>query len=168
MPDAPIISAPTPLTASHHVADFDCGEATLDHWLKHRTLRNEGRGASRTYVVCADDQVVAYYCLATGSIASELAPGRVRRNMPDPIPIMVLGRLAVDLAWQRHGLGIALLRDALLRTLQVSEMVGVKALVVHALSDAAVRFYEIHGFHPSPTSERTLFLPISEVAHDTE
>lgn len=156
-------TAPAPLTAAHHVADFESGEATLDHWLKTRALRNEGRGASRTYVVCADNQVVAYYCLATGSVASELAPGRIRRNMPDPIPVMVLGRLAVDLAWQRHGLGKALLRDAILRTIQVSELVGVKALLVHALSDPAVRFYEAHGFHPSPTHPRTLFLSLSEV-----
>jgi GNAT superfamily N-acetyltransferase len=156
-------NAPAPLTAAHHVADFECGETTLDRWLKTKALRNEGRGASRTYVICADQRVVAYYCLATGSVASELAPGRIRRNMPDPIPVMVLGRLAVDLAWRRHGLGKALLRDAILRTIQVSELVGVKALLVHALSDPAVRFYEAQGFHPSPTNPRTLFLPLSEV-----
>ena len=163
MSDAKQWSAPAPLTALHHVADFECGEATLDQWLKTRALRNEGRGASRTYVVCADHQVVAFYCLATGSVTSELAPGRIRRNMPDPIPVMVLGRLAVDLAWQRHSLGKALLRDAILRTIQVSEIVGVKALLVHALSDQAVRFYEANGFYPSPTNPRTLFLPLSEV-----
>lgn len=151
------------MTAAHHVADFECGEVTLDHWLKHRALRNEGRGASRTYVVCADQQVVAYYCLATGSVDSDLAPGRMRRNMPDPIPVMVLGRLAVDLAWQRHGLGKALLRNAILRTVQVSEVVGVKALLVHALSESAARFYEDHGFHPSPANPKTLFLQVSEV-----
>lgn len=103
MPEAGTWSAPAPLTAAHEVSDFESGEPTLDHWLKHRALRNEGRGASRTYVVCGDHHVVAYYCLATGSVGSELAPGRLRRNMPDPIPVMVLGRLAVDLAWQHHG-----------------------------------------------------------------
>ncbi|QSA99338.1 GNAT family N-acetyltransferase (plasmid) [Methylococcus sp. EFPC2] len=155
-------SAPVPLTAAHNVADFNCGEPTLDHWLKQRALRNEGR-ASRTYVLCTGRQVVAYYCLATGSITSELAPGRVRRNMPDPIPLMVLGRLAVDLAWQGRGLGKAILRDAVLRSIQVSELVGVRALLVHALSDQAVGFYEAHGFHPSPMNPRTLLLPLSEV-----
>ncbi|WP_371822636.1 GNAT family N-acetyltransferase [Methylococcus sp. EFPC2] len=144
------------------MADFNCGEPTLDHWLKQRALRNEGR-ASRTYVLCTGRQVVAYYCLATGSITSELAPGRVRRNMPDPIPLMVLGRLAVDLAWQGRGLGKAILRDAVLRSIQVSELVGVRALLVHALSDQAVGFYEAHGFHPSPMNPRTLLLPLSEV-----
>ena len=156
-------SAPTPLTVTHQVDDFECGEATLEHWLKTRALRNEGRGASRTYVVCVDQRVVAYYCLATGSVASGLAPGYIRRNMPDPIPVMVLGRLAVDSARQGHGLGKSLLRDAILRTLQVSEIVGVKALLVHALSEQAVYFYEAHGFHPSPTNPRTLFLSLSEV-----
>jgi len=156
-------NAPVPLIAAHHVADFDCGEPTLDHWLKHRALRNEGRGASRTYVLCTDQQVAAYYCLATGSVASDLAPGRVRRNMPDPIPVMILGRLAVDVAWQRHGFGAALLRDAILRTVQVSEVVGVRALLVHALSEQAAGFYEAQGFHPSPVNPRTLFLPLSEV-----
>lgn len=156
-------SAPVPLTAAHPVADFDCGEPALDHWLKHRVLRNEGRGASRTYVLCADQQVAAYYCLATGSTASELSPCRVRRNMPDPIPVMILGRLAVDLAWQRRGLGKALLRDAILRTIQVSEVVGIRALLVHALSEQAVSFYEAKGFHPSPMNPRTLFLLLSEV-----
>ncbi|MGZ0080515.1 GNAT family N-acetyltransferase [Methylomonas sp. YC3] len=156
-------NAPAPLTAAHDVADFDCGEPTLDHWLKHRALRNEGRGASRTYVLCADQQVTAYYCLSTGSVDGQLAPGRVRRNMPDPIPVMILGRLAVDVAWQRHGLGKSLLRDAILRTVQVSEVVGVRALLVHALSEQAVNFYASHGFHPSPTHPRTLFLPLSEV-----
>lgn len=162
MPDPGTWSAPAPLTAAHPLSGFESGEATLDHWLKQRALHNEGRGASRTYVVCVDHRVVGYYCLATGSIGSERAPGRLRRNMPDPIPVMVLGRLAVDLAWQGHGVGKALLRDAILRTVQVSEIAGVKALMVHALSERARRFYEDHGFHPSPTHPRTLFLPLSE------
>ena len=156
-------SVPAPLTAAHNVTAFESGESTLDYWLKHRALRNERRGASRTYVVCDDHLVVAYYCLSTGSVSSELAPGRIRRNMPETIPVMVLGRLAVDLAWQRRSLGKALLRDAILRTIQVSEVVGVKALLVHALSDQAVRFYEANGFYPSPSNPRTLFLPLSEV-----
>lgn len=163
MPEAGTWSAPAPLTAAHHLSDFECGEETLDQWLKQRALRNEGRGASRTYVVCVDHHVVGYYCLATGSVRSELAPGRIRRNMPDPIPVMVLGRLAVDLAWQRYGVGKALLRDAILRTVQVSEIAAVKALMVHALSERAKRFYEDHGFYPSPTHPRTLFLPVSKV-----
>lgn len=162
MSEAPAWRAPEPLTSAHQVLDFDCGEATLNHWLQHRALRNEGRGASRTYVLSIGQQVVAYYCLATGSIMSEVAPGRIRRNMPDPIPVLVLGRLAVTQSWQHHGLGKALLRDALLRTLQVAEMVGVKALMVQALSDTAARFYLENGFYASPMQRLTLFLPLAE------
>lgn len=162
-PDQQKWTAPAPLTLTHCVANFECGDPALDYWLKHRALRNEKQRASRTYVVCVEDRVIAYYCLATASLESRLAPTRLRRDMPDPIPMMILGRLAVDRAWQRHGLGKLLLRDAILRTVQVSEVVGVKGLLVHALSDAAAHFYESHGFHPSPTEERTLFLSLSEV-----
>lgn len=163
MPDSKKWNSPEPLTADHYVDDFECGKPTLDHWLKHRAFLNEGRGASRTYVLCNYHQVIAYYCLATGSVSSELAPDRIRRNMPDPIPVMILGRLAVDLTWQRQSFGKALLRDAILRTVQVSEIVGVKALLVHALSDRAISFYRSNGFYPSPTNPRTLFLPLAEV-----
>lgn len=159
---ADLIRAPEPLTARYRVDSFDCGEPILDQWLKHRALRNEERRASRTYVIAVDGQVVGYYCLATASIASESAPGQLRRNMPDPIPAMVLGRLAVDRAWQGRGLGKALLRDATLRTLQVAELVGVKALLVHALSEAAVRLYLANGFRPFPLHPDTLFLPLAD------
>lgn len=158
MPTFGIWTAPALLSAAHDLTTFASGESTLDHWLKTHALRNEGRGASRTYVVCHDDQVIGYYSLATGSVCSELAPGRIRRNMPNPIPVMLLGRLAVDLAWQRHGIGKALLRDAIFRTANVTQMVGVKALMVHALSEQARRSYDAHGFDPSPTHPRTLFL----------
>lgn len=160
---AGLICSPEPLTARHRVDAFDCDEPILDQWLKHRALRNEERRASRTYVIAVDVQVVGYYCLATASIDGEIAPGRLRRNMPDPIPAMVLGRLAVDRAWQGRGLGKALLRDAILRTLQVSGLVGVKALLVHALSEAAVRFYVANGFRPFPLHPDTLFLPLADV-----
>jgi GNAT superfamily N-acetyltransferase len=151
-------TAPALLSAAHDLTTFASGEPTLDHWPKTHARRNEGRGASRTYAVCHDDQVIGYYSLATGSVCSELAPGPIRRNMPNPIPVMLLGRLAVDLAWQRHGIGKALLRDAVLRTANVAQMVGVKALMVHALSESARRFYDAHGFDPSPTHPCTLFL----------
>lgn len=163
MSAGPKWTAPAPLTAAHQLTGFESGEPTLDHWLKHRALRNQGSGASRTYVLCADGQVMAYYCLATASIMSEQATGRIRRNMPDPIPAMVLGRLAVDQRWQGQGIGKALLRDAVLRTVQVSEIVGVRALLVHALTDSAVGFYQSHGFHPSPANPRTLYLSVSEI-----
>ena len=163
MPDDRGFSQPTPLSVEHSIAEFSSGETMLDQWLRQRAMRNERNGSSRTYVICVETQVIAYYCLAAGSIASTMAPGNIRRNTPDPIPIMVLGRLAVDLRWQRKGVGRALLRDAILRTAQVAEIAGVKALLVHALSETASDFYEGHGFHRSPLTPNTLFLPLNEV-----
>lgn len=145
------------------MAEFCSGEPTIDQWLRQRAMRNERNGSSRTYVICIETRVIAYYCLAAGSIASTMAPGNIRRNTPDPIPIMVLGRLAVDTRWQKQGLGRALLRDSILRTVQVSEIAGVKALLVHALSEATAEFYEAHGFHRSQMTPNTLFLSLNEV-----
>lgn len=144
------VSAPEHLTARHHFAGFDSGVLELDAWLKRRALQNEASGASRTYVVCAAARVVGYYALSTGAVVQRQATGRVRRNMPEPIPVMVLGRLAVDRAYQGHGLGSALLRDALLRTLNVAEIAGIRAMLVHAISDDAKEFYELSGFTASP------------------
>lgn len=163
MPEDSKLGPPLPLSTEHLLTEFSSGESTLDRWLKQRAMRNERSGSSRTYVVSVDNQVIAYYYIATGSISQTIAPSGIRRNSPDPIPIMVLGRLAVDSRWQNKGIGKALLRDAILRTVQVSEIAGVKALLVHALSKSAAEFYEAHGFHQSPNSSGTLFLPLSQV-----
>ena len=112
--------------------------------------------------MCAGPKVAGYYSLAAGAVAHEIAPGRLRRNMPDPVPVVVLGRLAVDRAWQGRGLGKALLRDAVLRTLQVAEIAGIRGILVHAISEDARRFYENHGFHASPVNPMTLVLTVSE------
>jgi GNAT superfamily N-acetyltransferase len=134
----------------------------LDDWLRRRALANQASGASRTYVVMAQNRVVAYYALANGSVIPGQAPGRVRRNMPDPIPVMVLGRLAVDRQWQGKGLGSALLRDAILRTLQAAQIAGIRAILVHALHQRAADFYRHHGFLPSPLSDHTLMLLLQD------
>jgi len=146
------------------VAPFSSGEASLDDWLRKRALRNEAEGASRTYVVCeqGSNRVVAYYALATGAVLREAAPGTVRRNMPEPIPVMVLGRLAVDERFQKRGLGRALVRDAILRTLQAGDIAGIRAILVHALSDSARVFYLHCGFEPSPIDSLTLMLRLSD------
>jgi GNAT superfamily N-acetyltransferase len=128
------ITPPEPLTTAHNVESFACGVPVLDEWLKRRALKNESSGASRTFVVCSDGQVIGYYALATGSVGHRNTPGKVRRNMPDPVPVIVLGRLAIDERWQHAGLGRSLLRDAILRTLSVSQQAGVKALLVHTLT----------------------------------
>ncbi len=162
-PDStPNFSAPKALSTDHNLDDFDCGHDTLNDWLKGRAIKNEASGASRTYVVCLQNHVIAYYTLATGAVQCPDAPGRIRRNMPDPIPVMVLGRLAVHLNWQKKGLGSDLLADAVKRTLQASEIAGIRAFVVHALSDAAKQFYERFGFQPSPTDPMDLMIALQD------
>ena len=135
----------------------------LDQWLRQRAGRNEGSGASRTYVVCEGNTVVAYYSLAAGGIEHNFAPGRIRRNMPKPIPVMVLGRLAVDARHSGKGLGTALVRDALLRTLRVAGEAGIRALLVHALHERAAGFYTRLGFVRSPFDPLMLFMGLKEL-----
>jgi GNAT superfamily N-acetyltransferase len=155
---------PQRLSPSHGTAGFDSGSSQLDDWLRRRALRNEAEGASRTYVVGQGDQVVAFYALANGGVLLQSASGRVRRNMPDPIPVMVLGRLAVDRRCQGQGLGRALLRDAILRTLQAAEIAGIRALVVHAKDEHARAFYGRCGFMASPLDPLSLMLALKDAA----
>jgi GNAT superfamily N-acetyltransferase len=160
-----LLGSPEPLTASHRVDEFQCGEPSLDEWLKRRALANQASGASRTFVVAGEGgRVSGYYALAAGAVALESATGKVRRNMPDPVPVMVLGRLAVDRGAQGRKLGAALLQDAVKRAVAVSNNAGVRALLVHALHERAKQFYEHYGFRASPTHALTLMLrlPASE------
>lgn len=157
------ISAPCHLEAHHYLDSFCCGESLLDIWLKTRARKNEASGASRTYVITRSNNVVGYYSLAVGSVSHALVPGRIRRNMPDPIPVMLLARLAVDTSLQEQGIGRALLRDAILRTEQAAHIAGIRAILVHALHERAKVFYMGCGFNPSPINELTLMLPLSVV-----
>ena len=155
------MQAPPPLAQMHDLSIFDCGEPVLNEWLKRRAFANQVSGASRTFVVSGErNQVLAYYSLAAGAIALGEAIGSVRRNMPDPVPVMVLGRLAVDRSCQGQQLGSALLKDALLRTVSVAENVGIRALLVHAINDAAKQFYVQRGFQQSPINPYTLMLKL--------
>jgi GNAT superfamily N-acetyltransferase len=160
--EKPKLTAPEPLSTRHILEDFDCGQNTLNDWLKHRARKNETSVGSRTYVVCRQNHVVAYYTLATGAVQCADTPGRIRRNMPDPIPVMVLARLAVHLNWQGKGLGGDLLADAVRRTLQAGDLAGIRALVVHAISHEAKRFYEHFGFQPSPTDPMDLMITLKD------
>jgi predicted N-acetyltransferase YhbS len=162
MDGASELAAPEHLTAAHDVSAFDSGVPDLDDWLRKRALANEDTGASRTYVVCAGGRVVGYYALATGSVAHEQVLGRVRRNMPDPVPVMILGRLAVDCAWQGRSLGGSVLRDAVLRTLQAAKIGGIRAILVHAISEEDRRFYQRHGFAASPVDPLTVMITVTE------
>jgi GNAT superfamily N-acetyltransferase len=156
------IRAPEKLSSQHDLSQFQCGETALDDWLKRRAIQNEESGASRTYVVCVGSRVVGYYALAVGAVAHADAPGRIRRNMPDPVPVMVIGRLAVDRTVQGQAIGSALLRDAVLRTLQAAEIAGIRAVLVHAISESAKRFYEKRGFVASPVEPMTLMTTVAE------
>lgn len=163
-PVATSLRAPEPITDSHDLSTFDCGEPTLDDWLRRRALKNEASGGSRTYVVCSGSakQVAGYYCLSAGAVAHRGVAGRVRRNMPDPIPVMVIGRLAVDQSFKRQGLGKAMLRDAILRTIQAADIAGIRAILVHAISDESRQFYERCGFRSSPIDPMTLMITIRD------
>lgn len=156
-----MLSAPAPLAEAHILEGFDSGHDTLDEWLRRRARANQVSGASRTYVVADGERVAGYYCLASGALAASDAPGAVRRNMPDPIPMAILGRLAVDRSWQGKGLGAALLQDAVLRTAQAAHIVGIRGLLVHAISDEAKAFYEHYGFTAAPRTPMTLVLSLA-------
>lgn len=144
---------------------FRCGDESLDRWLRKRAAKNEEEGGTRTFVVCRSGtrEVVGYYALATGGLLPKEATGRVRRNMPAPIPVVILCRLAVDERYHGRGIGKGLVRDAILRTLRAAESVGVRALLVHAIDDRAAKFYRVCGFRPSPVDERTLMLLLKDV-----
>lgn len=151
--------APCPFTPSHLLDDFSCGHTVLDDWLKRRALVNQVSGASRTFVTAEPaGRVLGYYALAGGAVTHRIATGQARRNMPEPIPVVVLGRLGVDRRAQGRRLGAALLKDAVLRTMTVAEHVGVRAMVAHALDDTARDFYMHHGFRASPVDPLTVML----------
>ena len=158
-----MISAPEPLTDRHQLANFVSGESSLDDWLKRRAAKNQSNGSSRTYVVCEGEAVVGYYCLAAGAIGHVDAPSPMTRNRPDPIPVLVLGRLAIHKEHHLKGIGTALLNDAIRRAVQAAEIAGVTALLVHALSEQARRFYRSRGFIESPIKPMTLCLMLSTV-----
>lgn len=159
------ITAPAPITEDHLVDTFSCSVPVLDEWLKRHTLKNEVSGASHTFVISQGKWIIGYYALATGSVEHQNAPGKIRRNMPDPIPVMVLERLAIDQQWQQSGLGRGLLKDAMLRTLSVAQQAGIRALLVHTLSEDAKAFYIRNGFVESPIDSMTLMVALQDAAH---
>lgn len=160
---SPRLSAPAPLSADHDFSQFDCGDPALNDWLKHRAIKNESR-FSRTYVVRDANRVAAYFCISAGAVERTAAPGRVRRNAPDMIPVSVIGRLAVDRAHAGRGLGADILADALRRIAIASRSIGIGAVLVQAKDERAKRFYMACAeFIEYPAESRTLFLPIETV-----
>lgn len=159
-----VLRRPRPVTAADDTSHFDCGNASLTSWLQIRAIRNEAGGASRTFVSMDDAAgvIAGYYCLAASSLRPDEAPGGLRRNMPDPIPVVLIGRLAVGLDYQGRGLGASLLQDAVLKSVEASRLVGARAVIVYAIDDAAVSFYERFGFTSMPGSARCLYLLVSD------
>jgi GNAT superfamily N-acetyltransferase len=157
------IIAPALLDDSHQIDGFDCGVPPLDDWLKRRARGNAASGASHTYVACEGTKAVGYYALAAGAVDVTATPGRFRRNMPDPIPVIVLGRLAIDRARHSQGLGRALFRDAGLRVVQAASIIGVRGVLVDAISDDAKAFYLALGMTVSPLNPMTLMITLADL-----
>ena len=158
------IGPPGPLDDAHRLDDFRCTSPDLTKWLIERAIKNHREGASRCFVVCDETLgVVGYYAIAAGAVSHSLVPGGVRRNMPDPIPVAVLGRLAVHSDWVRQGIGRGLLKDAIQRTVQTSRQLGIRVLLCHAIDDEAKAFYLRNGFIESPTDAMTVMLSLARL-----
>ena len=157
------LSAPELLNAGHDIASFDCGIPDLNIWLAKRALSNQKDDAPRTYVATEDGKVVGYYALAAGSVRVVVAPGRFRRNMPDPVRVALLGRLAVDRSRQGKGLGRALFRDGAKRILNAAVILAIRGLIVHAISEDAKAVYVALGFSPSPLEPMTLMVTLADL-----
>ena len=157
------INAPILLNPQHETSRFCSGNETLDEWLIKRAWKNQQNGASRTFIISDENEVVGYYALATGSIERTVSTGNFSRGMPNPIPVIILGRLAIDVDYQGQQLGSGLLKDAMLRTLSIADNVGIRGLLVHAISEAAKQFYLSYGFQVSPIEPMTLLLSMNSI-----
>ena len=157
------ITSPALLSPDHDTSAFESGNTTLDEWLQKRALKNQDNGASRTFVICEGIKVIGYYALATGSVERDVATGNFSRGMPEPIPVIVLGRLAIDKSYQGQRLGAALLKDVMLRTVTIASNVGIRGLLIHAISEDAKCFYLKYGFQVSPMDSMTLLLSTNNI-----
>lgn len=157
------LHSPALLDDTHVLDVFASGVASLDEWLKRRARANQAGGASRTYVVAEETRVIAYYSLASSNIAIREASGRFRRNMPDPVPVVTLARLAVDREFQNRGLGRDLVQDAAKRVIAAADIIGIRGMIVHAISEEAKVFYLRRGFLQSPTSDMTLMISLTDL-----
>ena len=157
------LSAPELLTGAHEVTAFDCGHPSLNVWLQRRAMANQVSLASRTFVVTDGLYVKGYYSLAAGSLLQAEATGKIRRNMPDPVPMALLGRLAIDVSAQGKGLGTALLKDSVLRVINASNQLAIRGILVDAIDVKAKTFYEHFGFRPSPLFPMKLMVTLADI-----
>lgn len=153
-------AAPVPLSLHHDCSDFNCGNDELSNWLRQHAHDNDVARGSRCFVACDKNRVAAYYALAAGSVERANTRGSVRRNMPDPIPAIVLGRLAVDGKWQNQGLGADLLKDAIVRALRAANEIGARVMLCHAIDEKARQFYLHHNFVESTFDRLTIMLDL--------
>jgi GNAT superfamily N-acetyltransferase len=154
---------PRPLATGDVLSEFRCGVEALDSWLRGYARNNDRSGGSRTMVsVTTEGRVAGYYCLSASSLVREEAPQQLARRAPDPIPVVLIGRLAVDQDFAGHGLGTALLQHAVLQAISAAEIIGMRAILVHALTDEVIPFYERFGFERFPGSSRALYLLASD------
>ena len=158
------ISAPGPLADEHKLDDFQCTSPELAKWLINRARKNHREGAFKCFVMCDEQQnVIGYYALSAGSVSHQVEPGSIRRNMPDPVPVAVLGRLAVHVSSTKQGIGRGLLKDAIQRTLQLAEQMSIRALLCHAIDQDAKAFYLTHGFIESRVDSMTVMLSLARL-----
>jgi GNAT superfamily N-acetyltransferase len=159
------LSHPEPLAATHDVSQFNCGKSALDHWLKTRGLSNQEKGFTAVIVVCEGNRVVGYYGLAPTAIVPAVLPRSIRTGQPpDPVPCLLLGQLATDLAWAGKGIGTGLLKHALERCVTAAHLIGGRALVVNAIDREAADFWRRHGFLPSKDDPLVLFRSMADIA----
>lgn len=137
----------------------------LEDWLKQRALKSHQSGACRCFVVLSNNEVIGFYALAAGVVMHDQVPGNIRRNMPEPIPVVVLGRLAVHIDWVGHSVGAGLLKDAVLRSMRLSAEMGIRAMVCHAMTESAKTFYLKHGFVEFPTQPLTVMYRFQFTSH---
>lgn len=159
------LSAPVPLAEHHDLDEFNCSESSLNEWLKKRARSNAAGGASQVFV-CSDDndkKILAYYSLSASSVIHAELPGRVRRNMPDPLPVVLLGRLAVDMSLEGKGVGQSLFKDAAHRVNQAADLIGVAAIIVHPISEKAHAFWVKRGFVDCPGEQRMMVVTMKDV-----
>ena len=158
------VTAPARLNPTHDLSRFDCGSAPLNNWLKSSALQSEGQSA-RTYVACETNVVVGYYCISTGSVERRSLPSKLKRQqrLPNQIPVAIIGRLARDISYKGTGLGLDLLHDALRRIVSASEIIGVRCVLVHAIDEAAAKFWKDREFIEYPDGSRTFFMAVERI-----
>jgi GNAT superfamily N-acetyltransferase len=154
---------PESLGLQHSINTFDCGKLPLNDWLLRHARQAQSSGSAKTFVVADNERVAGYFSLTVGQIDTLDAPERIRKGMGQyPIPVVILARMAVDLAYQRQGIGVGMLQDAIRRTMLIAEQAGIRAMLTHPIDEEAARFYTRFGFIASPLQEKQLLLLLKD------